>query len=421
MTYLQLVDRAAEGGLVLRCFTFPEEAASLLERAPHSLFGSHCAILAQAIPELIRENRKITFRTMQNAASKFGYDEGQCRVAIGIMLDSDSVFLMERPEFCIESIRGSYVERNRRAEVGELQKLIDDGPAFQSKLEELLRRERDTTAEFGVLPQVETMAELNEVEEFSGAEPILGDYFLHRTGLMFIHAEDGAGKSLLAMQLAGELATGLPWLGRFRVAPNLRVLYLQGELSRLAWQSRSKRLAQLLRGASERLQWCHERWAFTTWNRRTWTQQTSGLEQLSRLVTAHRPDVVIVDPLTKYYGIAENDNDQNREFCNVLRDFRLHHGVAFILVHHDRKPSQGQMATMRGASALRAEADTSFQLLVEDNGRRVRLAADKMRHGPAIKSLLLARSRQGFFEVMGEEHDKKAEAANKDSPRAPDP
>lgn len=404
MSYELVVDRAAEGGLVLHCFNYPQEARGWLTRAPAGLFGSHCQAVARCLVQLLAENRPMTPRNLTNVGLRLGYDQGYMKTAILIMTDGDSQFMALNPERCVKSIQEAYLDRNRRQEVGELEKLVSDPEGFRSKLEAILRREQSVAPQYESLPEVESVADLNALDDVGGAEPVLGNYVLHRTGLMFIHAEDGAGKSLLAMQLAGALASGRKWLN-WQARENLKVLYLQGELSRWHWQKRSRSLVDEMHDTLPLLSWCHDRWALTTWDFRTRVQKTEGLSKLSRLVELHRPDVLMIDPLTKYYGIAENDNDQNREFCNELRDFRINHRIAMVVVHHDRKAYQGSPAAMRGASALRAESDASFQLVVAQGRRHVRLVCDKMRHGPVPKSLKLGRTRNGFFDVMGEEEE----------------
>lgn len=396
-------DRYAEAGLALRAWLHPEEAQNLFLKAPGRIFGSHVQAIAKALPSALSRSLTPNYRNICNEAMSMGYDDGYFRVAFNIMTSTEALWFVHDPDSCIRSIREAYLDRNRAAECNELSKLADSPNDYRSKLKEIMRREESVAPTWRELPKVETVEEL-ELATVEHAGAILGDYLLNRTGLCFIHAMDGAGKSLLAMQLAGCLATGQSWLG-YECAPNLKVLYIQGELARDWWKQRSSSLRDELRQRIDTLQWCHERWPLAKWNQKAWQIDTSGLSKLEAMVELYRPDVVMIDPLSKYYGLQENSNDQANEFVGRLRDFRAAHGTTFIVIHHDNKGSDGRAPTMRGASSLRGDADLSMQLVVRESGRYVNLIFDKVRHGPKPRPMKLGRTRHGFFEKLKESPD----------------
>ncbi len=174
---------------------------------------------------------------------------------------------------------------------------------------------------------VESLPELNAAH-LRMAKSVLGTSLLNESGLMWIHAADGAGKTLLALQLAASMASeDVKWLGYPTGAKTHRVLYLQGELSRSWWQVRARNVKTWAEPAKlDALSFCHSRLVIAkTLPGKRWdpTMDFSGLITLGRLVDKYKPEIIFLDPLGSFYGLEENSTDQNREFINRLLDFRL--------------------------------------------------------------------------------------------------
>lgn len=399
-------DRWAEGGLALRAWALPEEALSLFRQAPAKLFGSNVVCVAKAMPVALQRGLVPTWLNIRNIAGEFGFGMDYCQAAFQAMTSESSVFMMHEPERCILSIREAYLDRTRQENVKLLGRLQSDPSAFRSKLEQMLRQERSIAPDIS-LPKVESVEEL-EAAQVGHSDAVIGDYLLNETGLCFIHAADGAGKTLLAMDLAACIATGGDWLNW--TTAESRVLYFQGELDRGWWKQRNSRLRQAHECQISNLQWCHERWSLGRFDSKTWQTTTPGLDKLQQMLELHQPHVVFIDPLSKYYGLQENSNDQANEFVARLRDLRAALGVTFVIVHHDGKAQDGKPATMRGASAMRGDSDLSMQLVVRDSGKYVNLIFDKVRHGPKPAPIKLGRTRHGFFERLKDASDGKNQA-----------
>lgn len=128
--------------------------------------------------------------------------------------------------------------------------------------------------------------------------------------------------------------------------------------------------------------------------------------RIRRLVDAHRPALVVFDPLARFMIGNENaTQDMGRVVAfldRLIQDFR----VSVLLVHHTGKPSKddpregGQR--LRGSSALFAAADSVLML---ERSRGHFSLSFELRHAPAPEPLILQRTdRLGFerAEVAGE-------------------
>jgi RecA-family ATPase len=84
-----------------------------------------------------------------------------------------------------------------------------------------------------------------------------------------------------------------------------------------------------------------------------WGNFVSHFEILEAMVKQHRPEIIIMDPLSGFYDLSESNNDQNRKFMERLTWIAIRYGISIIMVHHDRKDQTGNpMHTMRGATAF---------------------------------------------------------------------
>lgn len=88
---------------------------------------------------------------------------------------------------------------------------------------------------------------------------------------------------------------------------------------------------------------------------------TAAWEGLRALLTQHRPDIVILDPLVELHTAEENDNTALRLVIAYLREMAQEFRCALILVHHTRKgATAGDMDSIRGAGSLVGAARAAF-------------------------------------------------------------
>lgn len=94
----------------------------------------------------------------------------------------------------------------------------------------------------------------------------------------------------------------------------------------------------------------------------TVTANEDGIKSLKAGIDAHKVDVLILDPLKKFHGVAENSNDQMDEVMEIFSEIAMEKNVSIEILLHTRKPSQGNGSApmtaddARGADAIIAAA-----------------------------------------------------------------
>lgn len=90
------------------------------------------------------------------------------------------------------------------------------------------------------------------------------------------------------------------------------------------------------------------------------TYLTKDIEYLEALITKHKYDLVILDPLAYIHQVVENDNTAMATVGRILTALAQRHNCAINVVHHSRKQNNldiaGDMDIGRGASALTGAA-----------------------------------------------------------------
>lgn len=180
-----------------------------------------------------------------------------------------------------------------------------------------------------------------------------------------LFAAGGTGKSFLLLELAFALASGASF-GPFRPAGRSRVLYMASEdpdheLHRRVWYVanalrllNSPHLADnlgvvSLAGKSDFL---------VALNEHNNPCTTSSYEWLCRSIQRIPGlDVLILDPMSRLYGLNENDNTHATYWISVLERLVDAYGITVLFAHHEPKSANHQQklrdSSGRGASALR--------------------------------------------------------------------
>lgn len=399
--YLIPSDRYSEAGICNYTWRNPEEAKAIFERVPPAVFFHEpCKAFAMVVPKLLNQGRTMSYRNICAEILNHGFKPYTAEAIWTLMLSFDAIHCAMDIERCVNSVLEAYMDRDRGNALQKLWGLTEDPTQYKAQLQTMLRME-DVIAPMGPLPCIESVTALNAIE-LEPATSLLGDGLLNKRGLMWIHAASGVGKTFLALQLAGAMATGQDWLG-FTVPKISRVLYLQGEVDRSWWKERSLALAREMgvrKAGLESLYFCHDRWAMARWTYKGDVLCTQGLKTLGLMAQRLGAEVVFVDPFAKYTAVPENSTDANRELVNALDEFRQKYALTLVLCHHDRKPQPGSPPEMRGSNVLEAEADSSIQLSYTKE--HTRLVWKKVRHTMAPPHMILARTKNGFFEVFEE-------------------
>jgi hypothetical protein len=184
-------------------------------------------------------------------------------------------------------------------------------------------------------------------------------------GLTLFAGRPKIGKSLMIGHFATELSIGGQILSRFDVEPQ-NVLYYALEDGPVRLQERM-RIALNGRRPSENLQM----------ELQIGSLKEKGIDEIEKYLVRN-PDtaMVILDTLGSASGEKKGTNDPfNADYLLVQRmqQLALIHNVAFVVIHHLRKPIKGNdgdiMDEIAGTTGLTAAADTLMALVNSSDGR----------------------------------------------------
>lgn len=178
----------------------------------------------------------------------------------------------------------------------------------------------------------------------------------------WVAAEPKVGKSWVVLELAYALSTASPFLGQFAVKQPRVVLYVQEEDS---LQRVLRRLKRIIKGDATRRDPPDEyfRWSVRAGFR---LDNLAWLEKLRLEIETYKAEVVILDVFNRLHGSDENKQAEMTMILNNLTRLTQDYGCSFIIVHHNRKPQQGNEARgnqmMRGSGVLAGWGECSLFL-----------------------------------------------------------
>lgn len=273
-------------------------------------------------------------------------------------------------------------------------------------------------------------------ERFMAETPAPLDFFWEnvfmRGDLGAIVGAPGSGKGHLAVRLLTFTGAGLPVFDEWRPRRPERGLYISAEdrLQTIQYRFRDACLA-LPPGARAaaaanfvgipvrgRVDLCRH-------DRHTGLSLTAHHAALRALIADIRPGVVVLDTLSRFLGIDENDNAAMTAACGMLEELGRETGCNLLLIHHSNKfsgdlPDNESALTaalnqtaLRGASALSG----AFRLLIncaslgpklaasllggeargEQPGRYMAVRLGKNNYGPLGERLFFRRGAHGFL------------------------
>lgn len=182
-----------------------------------------------------------------------------------------------------------------------------------------------------------------------------------------IYGASGSGKSHIILSMAAMIANGLPWFNKDTKQENVLVMAGEG-LSGLSRRLRAIEKEHDLKIEQDRLHISSRAIGLDTDN--GYKLVTQAIEDL-----ATPPQVIFIDTLSRHLmESGENSNDDMARFINRLDEIRLKYGCTIILVHHTGKSANNGA---RGASALKANVDFSFEVAGQD--KKCSFSCDKMK------------------------------------------
>jgi AAA domain len=212
-------------------------------------------------------------------------------------------------------------------------------------------------------PVTAMLAELLTADEMSKLpNPVpLVNGVLDMDTLAWLIGAPGSYKSFAALDIAGHVGTGRPWLGHAVRAG--RVVYLVAEgtggmtLRTRAWQSRNGPMTDV---------------AFLP---RPVQAKAAEWTTLVEACRRHGPVLIIIDTQARVtVGIDESSNTEMGLFIEQAERLRRATGACVLMIHHTGRDG----ANARGASAIDAAQGTELKI-TSDGPLRAKIAMDKQK------------------------------------------
>lgn len=228
--------------------------------------------------------------------------------------------------------------------------------------------------------------------------------FLPKSSKLLFGALAKTGKSWCSMELMRALATGTPVFGspKFLVPNPVKVLLCDKELGVDTLQ---ERLSAFMAGSDqEQLDLAMDNMVTVSGNAAFKFDAFECRKKIEKYLDSVLPNVLIVDPCTKFMQGSDSDNDDVKsflEFCDILIEkFRTRTGLSIIFSHHFKKPSldfRGQVIeplsiyNFRGASKWPDDMDAIITMQRHDiNKNHWRLeCSPTFRHGASEEDFWL--------------------------------
>ena len=173
--------------------------------------------------------------------------------------------------------------------------------------------------------------------------------FLTESSITMLYATDGIGKSLIGIQAALELASGLPVFKSFHVGKAQRVIYCQAERS---IKEPTKRIKSMIQDPDLIGKIKFENFTLTTEFQGRDLSKESETDYLMGVLKQHAEtmggvDIVFFDPL---YALIRGDLNSNEAINKVFNFFRRvgnELGCSIFFLHHENRGQREQGATER--------------------------------------------------------------------------
>lgn len=197
---------------------------------------------------------------------------------------------------------------------------------------------------------------------------------LPKGGRMVIGAPPKHFKSMLALNIAYDLAEGGKVFDSYEVKRPLSVLYVEKEIGQHRVKERMERIHQWRNGdvAPGNLH-------FLCKGNGCSLDTDFGKEALVREIEAVKPDVIVLDPLRKFHTSDEDSSTEMVKVFKALDEIQEQHDVTAILLHHAAKRSEfrdgSNPESLRGSSEIYADGDTYIMLdkPIKGNDKTIRL------------------------------------------------
>lgn len=162
----------------------------------------------------------------------------------------------------------------------------------------------------------------------------IAEGLLYDKTMLMVSADPGTGKSMIGLQVACQLATGVPLFGALQVPEPVKVYYIQKERPFLEVQERLALFFQTLDINFDNLVIDSAIQFINLSNLRL-------ADELVRRISKHKPKVIVIDPIGAGLGGLTKDEVANN-FCAMLNYIQSIIGNSYWLNHHTTKQQYTQ-------------------------------------------------------------------------------
>ena len=222
---------------------------------------------------------------------------------------------------------------------------------------------------------------------------------LHTTGQMIVSSAPGVGKTQFLLQLSYQLEQGKLFLefGTSVSTPHT-ILFMSLEMD-------IRTLKYIF--THQKHEWDSPPASLFV------IDETSTIQKYEKLIESIKPTVVVIDSLTELLDSFDGDNvvAQSRSAMKWCRRMRRQYQTAFILIHHNRKATEGNkkpktLSDLAGSFQFAKDSDTVIQLWEDHKG--LEFSTVKTRFGPR-QEFLIVRNQNLWFK-------RKEDASNRPEP-----
>jgi KaiC/GvpD/RAD55 family RecA-like ATPase len=240
---------------------------------------------------------------------------------------------------------------------------------------------------------------LSELANLKSAaeDAVIAGGIMTRGGKVMVHAGSGVGKTTLLDHMLAALASGCPFLGRFRVDRPRRVLGIQGELAESELASHGQALLATFDGtpAAEGL---------TFWLE-TQLRLPSGYAELRAVVRDVGAEIVAIDPFLEFFEGESSDKPEQvgKLFAALDQLMRDEPTVEGIVVSHHSNVTQQRTA---GSWKFEGWPSTILRLEKVPGTTHRKLTFEKIRAPSSTldgHEVRIALGEQGYLLVEAEE------------------
>lgn len=207
--------------------------------------------------------------------------------------------------------------------------------------------------------------------------------WLHTTGMLFLSSAPGVGKTQFCFQLAYALAEGKRFLG-FAPTTKQKVLWMSLEM-------RKEGIKYILE---------HQRKEWESIPDFSILDEESTLTHYENIIDERGINVVIIDSLSEMLDIGSDNKElEARRILKWMRKLQRRYGVAFVIIHHNRKATEGNkkpksLHDIEGTYHIARVAETVLQLW-EMSDKSIELSGVKVRYG--VKDATILRRNENLW------------------------